>query len=97
VARAYRDCADGVRKQELKCLKRELPKAEYDLLKGLIKAFRKQADQLKDEDWVVLRWFFDNAPKAEQAYSLREELTDFLREHIPRLEPSVRFRLGVNE
>jgi transposase len=70
------DCADGVRKQELKRLKHELPKAEYDLLKGLIKAFRKQALQLKDGDWVVLRRFFDNAPKAEQAYSLREELTD---------------------
>ncbi len=30
VAKAYRDCADTVGKQELKRLKQELPKAEYD-------------------------------------------------------------------
>jgi transposase len=34
VARAYRDCADTVRKQELKRLKRALPKAEYAELQG---------------------------------------------------------------
>ena len=34
VAQAYRDCADKVRKQELKVLKRELSQEEYEQIKG---------------------------------------------------------------
>lgn len=42
VSKGYRDCADRVRKQELKRLKQELPKKEYDSLKGVMWAFRKR-------------------------------------------------------
>jgi transposase len=46
VALAYLDCADKVRKQEMKRLKRELPEAEYGLLKGVMWAFRKREADL---------------------------------------------------
>ncbi len=40
VAKAYRTCADPLRKQELKRLKVELPEAEYAALKGTWWLFR---------------------------------------------------------
>ena len=50
VARAYRDCADTVRKKELKRLKRALPKAEYAEITGAMWPFRKQPGALKPEE-----------------------------------------------
>ena len=41
VAKAYRACADQLRKQELKRLKAELPKEEQAVLKGTLWLFRK--------------------------------------------------------
>ena len=75
VAKAYRDCADQVRKQELKRLKQELSECEYDQIKGAMWPFRKAPDALKDEEKERLERLFVYAPKLEQAYRLREELT----------------------
>lgn len=75
VARLYRDCADAVRKQELKQLKQTLPEAEYEELKGLMWPFRQSANALNDADWDRLQILFEHSPKSQQAYELREELT----------------------
>jgi len=75
VARAYRDCADEVRKQELKRLKQELPKAEYEAFKGLMWPFRQRPEVVCDEDWTRLEKLFSYCPKLQQAYRLREELS----------------------
>ncbi len=48
VAKAYRDCADQVRKQELKVLKRELSEDEYQQIKGAMWPFRKCTAKLKE-------------------------------------------------
>jgi transposase len=50
VARAYRDCADTVRKKELKQLKRTLPKAEYAAITGVMWPFRKRPGDLAPEE-----------------------------------------------
>lgn len=76
VAKAYRESADTVRKQELKRLKQELPKSEYVTLKGVMWAFRKRPQGLEAEEKTLLNRLFAYAPMAEQAYILREELTD---------------------
>jgi len=76
VARAYRDCADTVRKQELKRLKRALPKAEYAELKGARWPFRKRPGDLKPPEWELLERVFTCSPKIEAAYNLREDLTE---------------------
>jgi transposase len=76
VARAYRDCADTVRKHEMKRLKQELPKAEYESLKGVMWVFRKRAEELKQEELAQLAYLFECSPKSEQAHQLRRELTD---------------------
>lgn len=75
VAQNYRDCADTVRKQELKRLKQELPQADYVLLKGTMSAFRKPYQTLQWEEKVKLNRLFVYSPAIEQAYTLREQLT----------------------
>ena len=47
VAKAYRACADQLRKQELKRLKAELPKEEQAALKGTLWLFRKSRAALR--------------------------------------------------
>jgi transposase len=76
IARAYRDCADTVRKQELKRLKRALPKAEYAEITGAMWPFRKRPADLKPSEWDLLERVFTYSPKIEAAYQLREDLTE---------------------
>jgi transposase len=76
VARAYRDCADTVRKKELKRLKQALPTAEYAEIKGAMWPFRKRPKALEPEEGDLLARLFTSSPKIEAAYHLREDLTD---------------------
>ena len=76
VAQNYRDCADTVRKQELKRLKQELPKAEYASFKGTMWAFRKPYETLQWEEKVKLNRLFVYSPAIEQAYTLSQQLTE---------------------
>jgi transposase len=76
VARAYRDCADMVRKRELKRLKRAVPKAEYAELQGAMWPFRQRSGELDPQEWDLLDRLFTSSPKIEAAYYLREDLTD---------------------
>ncbi|NJN48859.1 MAG: ISL3 family transposase [Alkalinema sp. RL_2_19] len=80
VAKAYRDCADTVRKQALKRLKQELPKAQYADLKGVMWAFRQRFRDLDPAQKSVLNRLFVYAPEVEQAYTLREQLTDIFEQ-----------------
>ena len=75
VALAYHDCADTVRRQEVKRLKQELSKKEYELVKGAMWPFRKSPEELKEEECQLLERLFTYSPKLKQAYTLREELT----------------------
>jgi transposase len=86
VSKGYRDCADRVRKQELKRLKEELPKKEYASLKGVMWAFRKRPQDLKGEEQTLLNRLFAYAPAAEQAYLLREQLSDIFEEQQTKAE-----------
>jgi transposase len=82
VARAYRDCADTVRKKELKRLKRVLPEVEYAEITGAMWPFRKRPADLKPSEWELLERVFTHSPKMEAAYHLREDLTElFERDH----------------
>ena len=75
VAKAYRDCADAVRKQELKRLKKELSEDEYKQIKGAMWPFRKSPKDLKDEEKQRLERLLSHSVKLQQAYQLRNELT----------------------
>ena len=75
VAEQYRAAADTVRKQELNRLKRELPKADYQQLKGSLWAFRKNQADLSPEEQTLLARLFGYSVELAAAHLLREELT----------------------
>jgi transposase len=75
VARHYRDGVDELRKQEVKRLKKELPKESHDDLKRTLWPFRKRASDLDSGEQERLDALLAHSPALRQAYSLREELT----------------------
>lgn len=74
-AKAYRACAEQVRKQELKRLKAERPQAEYARLKGPWWPFRKPGTDLSAEAQEQLNRLCAHAPALKAAHRLREVLT----------------------
>jgi len=75
VAVHYRDCADTLRKQELKRLRKELPKEQADQLKHTMWPFRKRKADLEADERERLARLFEQSPDLKQAYDLREALT----------------------
>jgi len=76
VAKNYREDFDKLRQQELRCLKKELPKATYqEVAYGMYWVLRHNYANLNDDDKVRLRRLFQYSPRLHQAYTLREELT----------------------
>jgi len=67
--------ADRLRIQELRRLKKELPKENSAKLKGALWPFRKKAADLEAEEQEVLTQLFTYTPALQQAYEYREELT----------------------
>jgi transposase len=75
VARHYRDGVDELRKQEVRRLQKELPKAAQDDLKQTLWPFRKRSTDLDEEEQVRLDALLAHSPPLQQAYTLREQLT----------------------
>jgi transposase len=75
VARHYRDSVDTLRKQEVRRLKKDLPKDAVDDLKHTLWPFRKRADDLDPTEQARLDTLLAYSPALQQAYTLREELT----------------------
>jgi transposase len=76
VAKAYRGCADELRKQEFKRLKEDLSPAEYEAdVKGMMWLFRKPWVELDDEERGRLEKLFEHSPALRAAHLMREILT----------------------
>ena len=75
VAKAYRECADKLRKSELHELKQSLDAEEYKLPKGTMWPFRRNAADLEPEQAQSVALLLECAPDLRQAYDLREELS----------------------
>ena len=75
VAKAYRECADKLRKTALRELKQGLEKEEYKLLKGTMWPFRRNAADLDPEQREAVALLLECAPDLRKAYDLREELS----------------------
>ena len=75
VARHYRDAVDELRKQEVRRLKKELPKDAVSDLKHTIWPFRKRSTALDEGEQERLERLLAYSPALRQAYRLREELT----------------------
>ena len=86
LAKNYRDCADKLRKQELKRLKTELSQAEYETIKGVMWPFRKNKADLKPQEAEVLDRLFAYAPSLKLAYDFREELTAIFEQDLTKTQ-----------
>ncbi len=92
VARADRNCADKVRRQELKLLKEQLSEKEYAQIKGAMWPFRKSLEELTDEEWDLLQRLFAYSPNMKEAYLLREELTQIFERNYTRTAAKLAIR-----
>jgi transposase len=86
VTKKYRDCADTLRKQELKRLKAELPEAAYQSLKGGMWPFRKNKAELAQNEAELLDRLFSYSPSLKLAYDLREELTAIFEQDLTKAQ-----------
>ena len=86
VAKKYRDCADTLRKKELKRLKAELSETEYDPLKGAMWPFRKNKADLLPLEAELLDRLFQYTPSLKLAYDLREALTAIFEQDLTKAE-----------
>jgi transposase len=75
VARHYRDGVDALRKQELRRLRKELPKEAQDELKHTLWPFRKRSADLDAAEQARLDVLLAHSPALQRAYTLREQLT----------------------
>lgn len=74
VAKAYRECADKLRKNAMRELKRGLEE-EYKLLKCAMWPFRHNAADLDPEQREAVALLLECASDLRKAYELREELS----------------------
>lgn len=86
VAKNYRKCVNDLRKPEMKRLKEELNKEEYDKLKNVHWTLRQNRKYLNTEDIKQLNFLFSHSPSLKKAYQLSNDLTDIFDKHILRSE-----------
>lgn len=93
VARHYCGCVDRLCKQELRRLKKELPKEAYDNLKRTLWPFGKRADDLLEQEQERLDMLLSYSPQLEKAYTLREQLTILFETACSKADSLRRLRL----
>jgi len=86
VAKLYREGADHLRKQELRRLKKELPKERYDAIKGAMWPFRKTPADLEADEQALLQRLFAYSPDLQRAYAYREQLTAIFEQDLSKEE-----------
>jgi transposase len=86
VAKLYRECADHLRKQELRRLKQDLPKEHYEEIKGAMWPFRKNPADLEADEQALLKRLFAYSPDLHRAYTYREQLTALFEQKLAKEE-----------
>ena len=75
VAMLYRENFEGIRKREMKRLKKELPDHEYKKLKNVMWILRRKVTDLTTKEIDVMKLLFQHSPLLKMAYDFRNELT----------------------
>jgi transposase len=86
VAKLYRQGAERLRKQELRRLKKTLPKEHYEEIKGAMWPFRKNPADLEADEQALLQRLFTYAPELKRAYTYREQLTAVFEQDLSKEE-----------
>jgi transposase len=96
VAKAYRNCSDNLRKEEMNRLKKLLPKEEQEEIKHTMWMFRKNKQDLDKEEKQKLKKLFQYSPKLEQAYNLREQLTAIFDQDLTKVKATQKINRWKN-
>jgi hypothetical protein len=75
IAENYRECVDNLRKQECRHLKKELSKAQYAEIQGVLWPIRKNSKDITAAEAEKLDHLFQYSPDLKIAYTFREELS----------------------
>jgi transposase len=92
VARNYRDGVDQLRKRVCRELKKTLAPTEYEEIKGVLWACRKNHANLTDEERQKLLRLFELSPEFKHAYTLREELTAIFEMPLTKARAQLRLQ-----
>ena len=74
----------------MKRLKQELSKESYAELKGVMWIFRREFQELRPEEKTLLNRLFVYSPESENAYTLRQELTEIFESNQTKKSASIR-------
>lgn len=83
---------DDLRKKELKRIKKALPKAEHQSLKGVMWILRKNVDDLTEADLEVIKKLKAHAPMLVNAYLLCATLTRIFESRITKEQARCQLR-----
>lgn len=98
VAIHYRKGFDTLRKKELKRLKKELPKEEFQRdCQGALWLLRRNHANLNEKQIVQLHKLLKQTPKLHEAYSLRTELTAIFNMPLSRNEGERRIQKWIDK
>lgn len=96
VAMLYRKNFEGIRKTEMKRLKKELADSEYGKLKNIMWILRKKVTDLTPEDTDVLKILFRHSPLLEMAYDFRNELTGIFDADLSKPQAKRKLKSWIN-
>lgn len=86
VAKLYRSAVDGQRKKEMRRLKQELSKEEYENFKGSLWRIRKRPQELTTEDKKALAKLFGHSPVLLMIYLYAGSLTEIFESPLSKVE-----------
>jgi transposase len=84
VAEKYHECADHLRKQEMKRLKQDLSEEAYRQIQGAMWPLRQHTADLQPDEVALLKRVFTHSPALRTAHTLRENLTAIFEEHLSK-------------
>jgi len=97
IAKLYRKGLEGLRKKEMKRLKKGLSEDEYKKLHGVMWILRKNINELTKEEFEVLRLLFKYSPILKTAYKFCNELTNIFEDDISKSEAKHRINKWKNQ
>jgi len=97
VAKLYRKCIDDIRKKELRRLKKELPKEDYQKLQGTMWILRKNKEDLTDKELETLSYLFELSENIHKIYILCNKLTGIFESTITRSEAEILINEWIEE
>jgi len=92
VAKLYRSAVDGERKKEMRRLKKELPKEEYEKFKGAMWLVRKRPGELDGQEKECLRNLFAHSPVLMMTYLYSCALTGIFDRPLSKAEAEEHLR-----